>query len=115
MDEPPGHHVMRHPKAKMFGQYLGCERSSVRCGIDHRDILPDFGVVDAKRDGAQKAIEPMRMLFNFRRTDAEAARFYHRVHTRKEVQVTFLVSTHEVAGKNDCFARETINLPGAFQ
>ena len=33
----------------------------------------------------------------------------------EEVEVTFLVPTHEVAGKNNRFVRETINLPKPFR
>ena len=55
------------------------------------------------------------MLFNFRRTDSEAVRLDHRVHSPKEVEVTFLVSLYEVTGKDDRFARETINLPEPFR
>src|SRR5213079_3268380 len=64
--------------------------------------------------GVQYPVESTRVLFNFCRTDSEAVRLDHRVHSREEVQVTFLVSLHEVARKNDRFAREAINLPESF-
>ena len=55
------------------------------------------------------------MLFNFRGTDAKAVRLDHRVHSPKEVEVTFLVSLHEVARKDNRFAREAINLSEPFR
>ena len=68
-----------------------------------------------KGDSVEQAIESTRVLFNFRRTDSEAVRLDHRVHAPEEVEITFLVSLHEVTGKNDRFARETIHLPEPFR
>src|SRR5262249_15417619 len=108
--EPARHHVMWHSSTKMVGQCVGCERSSVRSGIDDRNVLSDFWIVDAERYSVYHAVESTHVLFNFRGTDPEAVGLDHRVHSRKEVEITFFVSLHEVARKNNRFSREAINL-----
>ena len=51
MDEPARYHVMRHADAKVIGERIGRDRSSVDCSIDDRNVLPDFRIVDAEGDG----------------------------------------------------------------
>src|SRR5712691_1197057 len=99
MHQPSRHHVMWHGEAKVFGQCIGIEWSSVSGGIDYGDVLSNLRIVDAEGHGIEQALESPRVLFDLCRTDSEAVGLDHRVHSRKEVEITFLIAPHEVARK----------------
>ena len=106
---------MGHGPSKMLPQDIGDARISIARGVNQRDVLPNFGILDPKSYGIQDTLESPRVLFNFGRTNSEAVRLDHRIHPSEKVEITFLISSHQVAGKDHRFAGKTIDLPKALR
>src|SRR5689334_2535316 len=106
---------MRHSSAKMFGQRIGLEPRAVHRGVDDRNILSNFRVIDPEGNRIEQRLESARVLFNFGRTNSETAGLNHRIHPAKEIEVALFIALYEVTGKNEGLVRETINLSKSFR